>query len=87
MRIINYGPGYEPKRITCDSCKSELEYRQKDIQYYDSKIKGGYDDYKQRFLEYLTCPVCEQWILLSEELINIPSPLRCNIKNCPRKEK
>lgn len=72
MRVINYGPGYEPKKIICSSCQSELEYGQKDIQYYDSKIKGENDDYKQRFLEYVTCPVCETWIELSMELIDTP---------------
>lgn len=57
MKVIKYGPSCESKRIICGSCKSELEYIQKDIKYYDSKFEGS--NYKQRFLEYIFCPVCE----------------------------
>ena len=82
MKVIKYGPGYESKRITCDICKSELEYRQEDIQCYNSTVKCEDNDYRTLFLDYINCPVCSQWIELSKELINIsnnppqPPPLR-----------
>ena len=31
MRVIKYGPGCQPKKIMCDSCKSELEYERSDV--------------------------------------------------------
>ena len=73
MKVIKYGPGYEPKRITCDTCKSELEYIGEDIEFRNSKVKYN-DDYKIMFLTHITCPACKTWIELSRELIDIPDP-------------
>lgn len=70
MKVIKYGPGYEPKLITCSSCKSDLEYEQDDIQYYNSTVKTEGDVYKQMFLECVTCQLRGSWIKVSMELID-----------------
>lgn len=49
MKIINYGPGYEPKTIICETCKSEIEYVNADIQHYRSKVKSEDNNYKISF--------------------------------------
>jgi C4-type Zn-finger protein len=72
MKVIKYGSGNEPKRITCDSCKSELEYIQDNIQYYNSTVREKKNACKQMFLKYITCPVCKTWIELSLKTIDAP---------------
>ena len=51
MKIIKYGEGY-PKTITCEKCKSELEYDHNDVYSWndvcDEIITTG----------IITCPVC-----------------------------
>ena len=51
MKILKYGEGY-PKTVTCDNCKSELEYNSEDIYSWtdalDELVTTG----------IITCPVC-----------------------------
>ena len=54
MRIISRGKEYEPERIICDSCGSELEYLTDDI------ACGTH-------FCYVTCPVCGKDILLDDK--------------------
>ena len=55
MKIINYGPGYEPKTITCKSCKSELEYTDFDVEV---KAYFDYDYCPVGETHYVVCPIC-----------------------------
>lgn len=54
MRIISRGKGYEPMRVTCDSCGSELEYLPDDI------ACGTH-------FCYVNCPVCGKDIFLDDK--------------------
>ena len=54
MRIISRGKGYEPMRVTCDSCGSELEYLPDDV------ACGTH-------FCYVNCPVCGKDIFLDDE--------------------
>ena len=55
MKILKYGDGY-PKTVTCDNCKSVLEYNYKDIYSWndilDEIVTTG----------AVKCPVCGTWI-------------------------
>lgn len=55
MRVIKYGPGWEPEILTCGSCKSELEYT-----YADVEVRAYSDDYCSPLGEthYVVCPIC-----------------------------
>lgn len=55
MKVINYGPGWEPQTLTCKSCKSELEYTDFDVEVQ------VYSDYACNPLgktHYVGCPIC-----------------------------
>lgn len=72
MKVIKYGEGYEPKFITCDLCKSELEYTIKDVQYQPEP--GGYlmQDDRMVFVRssspVVICPVCGKPISLGSPI-------------------
>ena len=74
MKVINYGPGYEPKTHKCIWCNSEFEYENKEVKHekyyldldgkYSIRWDGTYDCVViQR--EVLKCPVCLEKIILS----------------------
>lgn len=73
MKIINYGPGYEPKTIICSTCTSKIEYIKADVQCHISKVKTKDNTCQISCLEHFECPVCNAWIELSRTLKNIPS--------------
>ena len=53
MKILKEGKKQErPRRVTCGSCKSKLEYTTEDIQY-------------DRDGKHIICPVCEKFITVS----------------------
>ena len=55
MKVINYGPGWEPKTLTCTSCKSELEYVDRDVNI-DVCRDYAYDP--MITIYYVICPIC-----------------------------
>lgn len=62
MNIIKYGKGYEPKVVTCEHCKSEIEYFDKDLETQNQTIY--YEEDVAAEIEHIgfTCPVCNTWI-------------------------
>ena len=64
MKILKYGDGY-PKTITCENCKSELEYDGVDI-FTHTDI---YTDRTETF-KHIKCPVCGEVIDVDVVLIN-----------------
>lgn len=84
MKVIKYGEGYEPKRVICEHCKSEIEYEKYDINDYtyycraDGSIVLGRrdqvsfkEDDEQIYIASILCPVCRQHIVLTETKIPI----------------
>lgn len=69
MKVINYGPGYEPKTTSCPDCKSEIEYSDAEVdkQCYYGEPCGDNTVYYQNFYETLICPVCLYRIVLRNE--------------------
>lgn len=68
MKVINYGPGYQPKRLVCASCQSELEYDTRDRKF-DSHLVADKTDtskLKQIVGVYVQCPVCSYMNALEE---------------------
>lgn len=59
MKILKYGEGY-PKTVTCDGCKSELEYNNKDVFYWSDVLDEIID------MGAITCPVCGRSIVVYE---------------------
>ena len=55
MKIINYGPGFEPKTLTCGSCKSELEYTDIDM---NINVCRDYAYDPVVVIHSIRCPVC-----------------------------
>ncbi len=69
MKILKYGEGY-PKTVTCDKCKSDLEYDTDDIKTFTSECKN-IDEGKIQIMKrrYVVCPVCKQSINFGMELL------------------
>lgn len=68
MKVIKYGPDYEPKRITCESCQSELEYDVKDIKSGSRLVADKVTlELKQVVGVYVQCPVCSHMNALDEK--------------------
>ena len=69
MKILTYGDGY-PKTITCDKCKSILEYISEDIN--ESEMTRRVNDPKVESatyrVKYLICPVCHSYIVLGQDV-------------------
>jgi hypothetical protein len=69
MKILKYGDGY-PKIEICEHCKSELEYTQSDVTYFDSERlntdKNLIIGYRSKFI---ICPVCEHQINIEQILL------------------
>lgn len=63
MKVINYGPGWEPKILTCGSCKSELEYTDLDIK---SNTYSDYECCPVGTKDYVVCPVCGMHNVIKE---------------------
>lgn len=57
MKILKYGEGY-PKTVTCDGCKSELEYIDKDIYSWTDAL----DEFITTGI--ITCPVCGKQVVV-----------------------
>ncbi len=55
MRVIKYGPGYEPEIIICSECKSELEYTKQDVEI---SVCRDYEYEPRVISHYVICPVC-----------------------------
>ena len=55
MKIIHYGPGYEPTTLICSNCKSELEYTNIDIEI---NVCRDYAYDPILMIYYVTCPIC-----------------------------
>lgn len=64
MKIINYGPGYEPTTLICSNCKSELEYTNIDIEI---KVLRDYVYNPILVISYITCPICGKEIEIKKE--------------------
>ena len=58
MKILKYGDGY-PKTVTCDKCKSELEYNINDI-HTDNSIYFDHTESEKT----IKCPVCGHRIVV-----------------------
>lgn len=56
MKILQYGEGY-PKTVTCDKCKSKLEYDAADV----FSFTDIYSDHTEK-TDYIKCPVCSRSI-------------------------
>lgn len=89
MKVIKYGEGYEPKIVTCEHCKSELEYTREDLRtgnyYYkqrdDGKIVVSSDcinDGVQVVTYNLECPVCSYNI--ATDVYEFKPPYKCTLK-------
>ena len=54
MKIIKYGKKVESKELTCEDCKSVLEYTNNDI------LKYSIEEYYPYLFpdEFILCPVC-----------------------------
>lgn len=69
MKILKYGEGY-PKTVTCEGCKSELEYISEDIN--ESETTCRVNDPKVESvtyrLKYLICPVCHLYVVLGKDV-------------------
>ena len=63
MKILKYGEGY-PKTVTCDNCKSELEYTPTDIRHTQETefSSDPLEGYRIVRVEYVVCPVCGDMI-------------------------
>ena len=62
MKIIKYGKGYKPKRVTCEHCNSKITYNMEEIHIIDKESHIGFK-----------CLVCKQWIVLGA--VNLPIDL------------
>jgi DNA-directed RNA polymerase subunit RPC12/RpoP len=58
LKILKYGEGY-PKTVTCDRCKSELEYDINDIHTHNSTYFDHIESAKT-----VKCPVCSHHIIV-----------------------
>ena len=58
----------EPIAVTCDECKSELEYTYKDIQ---REIEGGLFGLQYRVKRYIVCPVCKSNVYIDKTEVEV----------------
>lgn len=65
MKILKYGEGY-PKTVTCEHCKSELEYDTKDVFCWSDVLDEIVD------MGIITCPVCNQSIVVYKHCRPLP---------------
>ena len=74
MKILKYGEGY-PKTVTCEHCKSELEYTLTDIKHTTETeyTSGSLEDYRIVRTEYIVCPVCGDMVRTFSAPIWAPS--------------
>jgi DNA-directed RNA polymerase subunit RPC12/RpoP len=95
MRVIKYGPGYEPKTHKCIFCHSEFEYETKEIkheQFYvdlDNKYHLCWDGNNDCFVtsrSVIDCPVCLEKIILEQES-NYLKRITLPIDESPKKRK
>jgi DNA-directed RNA polymerase subunit RPC12/RpoP len=97
MKVINYGPGYEPDTMVCEQCKSEMEYTKDDVRKNDFYIdlcgfRHNWWDGKTfcyyEHEEYLHCPVCSHKIIFKIESCPIQPPVQLTpTKEEPKKRK
>lgn len=70
MKILKYGEGY-PKTVTCDTCKSELEYNLADIETYKDVqfVSDPFIKYNIVETYNIKCPVCGHKVYAGERVI------------------
>ena len=64
MKVIKYGPGWKPHTLTCDSCKSELEYTDIDIKV-DTHCDYMFNPVGST--HYIICPICGLYNIIKKE--------------------
>lgn len=76
MKILKYGEGYEPKVITCENCKSEIEYldiETKQISHSYQDLDGNVwaslpqQDCVCTYKMGIKCPICHYYTTTSEK--------------------
>lgn len=72
MKILKYGEGY-PKTITCNKCKSELEYVSDDVRDTSTTITSSVPGVKYITYDFkvLECPVCGHSVILNSHCKDI----------------
>ena len=95
MRVIKYGPGYEPKTHKCIWCNSEIEYTKDDIKsqtFYDDLCGYQHEYWNGTYYcvvvqrEILQCPVCSKTIILKDDECYL-EPIKTIIEEPPKKRK
>lgn len=72
MKILKYGDGY-PKTVTCEHCKSTIEYISNDINESETtcRVSDSMVESVKYRVKYLICPMCHLYIMLDKDVREI----------------